>query len=398
MLGLVVNPVAGVGGPAGLAGSDGVDVQGRAAALGAVSHGTERAATALGVVARRSPHAVVLTAAGSMGETAVQSAGLVARVVATPAMPSTAADTVAATKALARAGATLILFAGGDGTARDVASALSSLGEAHGVGSAAAGPAPVAALGIPTGVKMYSAVFAVSPRVAGATAADWLDGAVPVRDGEVLDVDEEQMRQARVHPRLYGMMPVASRAGRTQARKAPSPAGEHAAVVRAARAAVSAMRPGVRYLLGPGSTMAELARQLGVPKTPLGVDVVLDGRLLRAAASEADLLEEAGRGPAQAVVTVIGGQGFVLGRGNQQLSAAVLARMGSDPLMIVAPEQKLVDLHGRPLFVDTGDPAVDARLAGFVRVVTGSGTVSLYRLVAPDSDLSTTIEGVCHAA
>ncbi|MFE6963975.1 ATP-NAD kinase family protein [Agromyces sp. NPDC057679] len=391
MLALVVNPVAGVGGPAGLAGSDGADVQVEAAARGSHPRAAERARLALEVVATTADAArqPVLTAAGPMGEDAVRAAGLEPHVVYRPggdgpgasASAATAADTTAAVRALVAAGATLVLFAGGDGTARDVAAGLL---------------APAAALGIPAGVKMYSPVFAVSPRAAGALAAAWVEasgsnGALPVQEREVLDLDEAAMRRSRVEPRLYGTMPVPYRAGRTQSRKAATPASEHAAVVAAARGAARAMRPGVRYLLGPGGTMSELARELGVAKTPLGVDVVLDGRLVLAGASEHDLVDEISRGPAKAVVSVIGGQGFLLGRGNQQLSPRVLRLLDDDPLVVVAPEQKLIDLGGRPLLVDTGDPRVDARLAGFARVITGSGASSFYPVHAPD------IEGEGHA-
>ncbi|MFF2274730.1 ATP-NAD kinase family protein [Agromyces sp. NPDC058126] len=424
MLALVVNPVAGVGGPAGLAGSDGADVQVEAAVRGSHPRAAERARLALEVVATtaddtRQP---VLTAAGPMGEDAVRAAGLEPHVVYRPggdgprasASETTAADTTAAVRALVAAGATLVLFAGGDGTARDVAAGLGATPPVPSVGTPvrrAAEPATppgvsaagaderhgvVAALGIPAGVKMYSPAFAVSPRAAGALAAAWVEasgpgGALPVQEREVLDIDEAAMRRARVEPRLYGTMPVPYRAGRTQSRKAATPASEHAAVVAAARGAARAMRPGVRYLLGPGGTMAELARELGVAKTPLGVDVVLDGRLVLAGASERDLVDEISRGPAKAVVSVIGGQGFLLGRGNQQLSPRVLRLLDDDPLVVVAPEQKLIDLGGRPLLVDTGDPRVDARLAGFARVITGSGASSFYPVHAPD------IEGEGHA-
>jgi predicted polyphosphate/ATP-dependent NAD kinase len=159
---------------------------------------------------------------------------------------------------------------------------------------------------------------------------------------------------------------------------------EASAVEAAARGAVARMRPGVRYLLGPGGTTAVIARQLGVDGTPLGVDVVLDGAVLVSGASEQDLLAEITRGPVQAVITVIGGQGFLLGRGNQQLSASVLRAIGDDPLLVVAPEQKLIDLRGRPLIVDTGDLDLDARLAGHARIITGVGTSSLYPVTAPE--------------
>lgn len=242
-----------------------------------------------------------------------------------------------------------------------------------------------AVLGIPAGVKMYSGVFAVSPRAGGALAADWVTrNGLPTDDREVLDIDEAAMRRARVDPTLYAMLRVPYLPGRTQARKAATPASETAAVDAAARGAVARMLPGIRYLLGPGGTTAAIARQLGVEGSPLGVDVVLDGALVVRGASEQDLLAEIARGPAQAIVTVIGGQGFLLGRGNQQLSASVLRALGDDPLLVVAPEQKLIDLHGRPLLVDTGDLALDARLSGHIRIVTGAGSTSLYAVTAPE--------------
>ena len=375
MLGLVVNPIAGVGGPAGLAGSDGAAVQRRATELGAVPRAAERALVALSVVAATRPGARVLTAAGPMGEHVVRAAGLDPVVVFHADAPTSADDTSAATRAIADAGASLVLFAGGDGTARDVAAAVAT---------------DVPALGIPAGVKMYSPVFGVSPQASGGLAAAWLaadDGrGFPVRELEVLDIDEEAMRHARVEPRRFGALAVPHRQGRTQARTAATPAGEQAAVLDAARGAAAAMRPGVRYLLGPGGTMAALARELGVAKTPLGVDVVLDGRVVRAAASEDDLLVEVRQGPAKAVVTVIGGQGFLVGRGNQQLSARVLRALGDDPLIVVAPEQKLIDLGGRALLVDTGDADVDAALAGYVRVITGPAATSIYPVHAPEHE------------
>ena len=376
MIGLVVNPVAGVGGPAGLAGSDGAEVQRLAVARGAHSRAQERATVALRVLAARHPALVIATAAGMMGADAARAAGLEAWVVYDPASAgqstTTASDTSAAVAALAEAGATLILVAGGDGTLRDAAAGL-------------AGTAPQpAALGIPSGVKMYSPVFAVSPRAAGSLAADWIDGGLPLTDREVLDIDEAAMHRARVDPQLFGMLRVPFRVGRTQARKAATPASEAAAVASAARGAVSRMRPGVRYLLGPGGTTAEIARQLGIEKSPLGVDVLLDGRQLLRSASEEQLLDEIGRGPAQAVITVIGGQGFLLGRGNQQLSAAVISALGDNPLLVVAPEQKIIDLQGRPLIVETGDPVVDEKLAGHIRIITGAATTSLYPVAAPD--------------
>ncbi|WP_349865634.1 NAD(+)/NADH kinase [Leifsonia sp. WHRI 6310E] len=368
-VGLVVNPLAGIGGPAGLAGSDGAAVQREALRRGGRPRASSRAVEALRVLAAAHPGAEVLTAAGAMGEDAVREAGLFPRVVYSAAASTSTApdDTARAASALHGAGATLVLFAGGDGTARDVARGL---------------PAGVPVLGIPAGVKMYSGCFAVGPAAAGALAASWTDCALPTVEAEVLDLDEELMRAGRPDPRLFALVPVPSAPGRTQARKAATPASEREAVHRAATGAAARMLPGVRYLLGPGGTTAALGRVLGLDTTPLGVDVVEDGRLVaRDITADQALAAVAGR-PAQAVVTVIGGQGFVLGRGNQQLSPRVVAALGPHPLLVVATEQKLIDLAGRPLLVDTGDPALDARLAGHLTVVTGPATASIYPVSA----------------
>ncbi|UJP09272.1 NAD(+)/NADH kinase [Microbacterium sp. KUDC0406] len=471
MIGLVVNPVAGVGGPAGLAGSDGADVQRSARERGAAPRAGLRALTALEVLASRHPGAVIATASGAMGADAVRAAGLVPWVVYDPVSrfesldvlhlgadsgrlrdskaATDAADTAAAVAALAAAGCELILVAGGDGTMRDVVRGLTTPfrsqsvpcfgtesgtscdpdavidapeprradesadgGGSGGVAAAArrsvrhlqaadagetgAGKPDAgetcasdermpAVLGIPAGVKMYSPVFAVSPRAAGSVASEWLSrGGLPVTEREVLDIDEEQLRRVRVSPTLFGTLPVPVVPGRTQARKAATPASEQAAVEAAARGIVARLEPGVRYLLGPGGTTAEVARILGIRSTALGVDVIRDGELLVSAASEQQLLDEVAQGPAKAVVTVIGGQGFLLGRGNQQLSARVIRALGDDPLLVVAPEQKLIDLGGHPLIVDTGDPDLDARLAGHVRIATGTSTTAFYPVAAPE--------------
>lgn len=377
MIGLVVNPVAGLGGPAGLKGSDGREVQDAARARGAVEKAQERAERVLRMIARSHPDAVIVTAGGAMGERAVCAAGLKAHVVYVPAASTTAADTVAAAAAIAATEADLLLFVGGDGTARDVCSGL---------------PPGFAALGVPAGVKMYSSCFAVSPAAAGAMALAWLDaGPRPsLREREVLDVVEEQVRSGRVDPRLFGTMMVPYMVGRTQSRKAATPASGHEAVVDAARGLGAALVPGGVYLLGPGSTVAEVARQCGVASTPIGVDVMRNGGIVVADASERQILDYLAAVPAEvpvkAVVTVIGGQGFLLGRGNQQLSAAVLRRLGADPLLVVATEDKLIELAGRPLLVDTGDSDLDESLAGYTRVITGPGSTSIYAVEAPESE------------
>jgi predicted polyphosphate/ATP-dependent NAD kinase len=139
-------------------------------------------------------------------------------------------------------------------------------------------------------------------------------------------------------------------------------------------------------VLGPGSTVRAIADRLGVAKTLVGVDVVeitTTGAEVRVAdAAEGDLLVVTRASPVTIVLTPIGGQGFLLGRGNQPISPAVLRTAGPGSLLIVAVAAKLADLGGRPLLVDTGDPALDAELAGHARVVTGYHESAVVRITA----------------
>jgi len=393
-LGVVVNPIAGVGGAVGLKGSDGAATVRRALELGAVPRAGVRAAECLARLAAdwpaRRDRPVVLVAPGPMGEEAARAAGLDPAVVgelagiragaaaaAPPFASTTAADTRRLVAAIAAAGVDLLLFAGGDGTARDVVAAL---------------PLGVAALGVPAGVKIHSAVFATSPAAAGALAASFLAAPAGRRrtvPREVLDLDEDAYRRGEVAPRLHGELAVPAEGRRLQARKEPSPASEATAAASAAAEVVGALVPGRRYVLGPGSTVCAVADRLGVPKTLVGVDVVEvgpDGRpsLVAADVDEGRLAALAAGASTVLVLTPIGGQGFLLGRGNQQLGPgvvrAVLARLGREGLVVVATPAKLAALRGRPLLVDSGDAALDAALAGHLAVVTGRDERTIYRV------------------
>lgn len=353
-VGLIVNPVAGLGGPAGLKGSDGHGTQELARSRGVIPRAMQRAASAL---TQLPPGTTVLTASGTMGEDSVRQAGACPVVVYASPDLSTGADTTAAVRALITAGADLVLFAGGDGTARDVSSALP-------------GDRSVPVLGIPAGVKMYSSCFAVSPLAAGRTAVDWISGQeVVVEEREVLDIDEDQVRRGVVDTTLHALVPVPVSRRRTQASKAQN-VSTNAELQSVARGVVCAMKPDEQYFLGPGSTMRAVAAEIGVEKTPIGVDVIVNGQLVAADADEATLLRLAGNTPSHAVVTVIGGQGFLLGRGNQQISAAVIKSLAEPRLIVASTSAKLMSLNG-PLLVDTGDADVDLELARPVRVIIG---------------------------
>ncbi len=358
-LGLIVNPVAGIGGRVGLKGSDGEEIQRKALALGAVPHASERAAQALSHL-RSVPELEIVTYPWEMGEEAAREAGFSPTVVGSIERGhTTAADTRRAAREMKQIGVDLLLFAGGDGTARDVY-------EAVGL------DLPV--LGIPAGVKIHSAVFATSPDSAGELAALFLQGKVTaLREEEVLDIDEEAVRQGVVSARLYGYLKVPYRQSFVQSSKVES-AGEDASKRAIAQDMVERMEEGCMYIIGPGTTTRAITDELGLPKTLIGVDVVLDRKLIAADANEAKLLElldSHGDGCVKIVVTPIGGQGYIFGRGNQQISPEVIRRVGRENIIVVSTPGKLHSLGHRPLLVDTGDREVDEMLSGYFTVVTG---------------------------
>jgi predicted polyphosphate/ATP-dependent NAD kinase len=287
-----------------------------------------------------------------MGETLVREVGLATEPLGVPDGAETrAADTRAAVRAMTDAGADLLLFVGGDGTAADVA-------------DASDGATPV--LGVPAGVKVYSSVFAVSPEDAAEVVATY----TRVADREVLDIDEDDYRDGEVHPELRAVVPVPV----AEAVQSSKQTGG-GSVEGLARGVAESTRPGVTYVLGPGSTLGAVKRALGFDGSPLGVDVWRDDEVLVRDASEREILDALGEENV-AVVSPIGGQGFVLGRGNPQLSPAVLRRCD---LQVVASRSKLDDLG--VLRVDTDDPDVDESLRGWTRVRVGRVETRMLEIV-----------------
>ncbi len=366
-LGLIVNPVAGLGGRVGLKGSDGTEVQALARRMGAEPLAHARAIEALQRLEPLRDMLTILTYPGEMGERAARECGFTPEVFgAIEAGASTPEDTVAAAVEMRQRAVDLILFAGGDGTARDLVSAVG---------------ATVAVLGIPAGVKILSAAFATNPRSAGDLACSYLAaGARRLREAEVLDLDEDAYRSGRVSPRLFGGLRVPDSRTQLQGRKSPSAAGLQAQLQSIAQDVIDQLRDDVATIVGPGTTTRPILTRLGLEKTLVGVDVLLGRALLVADANETDLLAVVRGHPSRIVVTPIGGQGFIFGRGNAPISPAVLRTVGREHVLIVSAAEKLHALRGRPLLVDTGDPEVDRSLCGYARVITGYNERAVYRV------------------
>jgi predicted polyphosphate/ATP-dependent NAD kinase len=385
-IGLIVNPLAGIGGRVGLKGSDGAETVALALALGAVPMAGARAAETLRLLAEgaapgglrghlpggHSPEIDLATYPGEMGEVVAREAGFVPTVLGSiQTGATTGADTRQAAEDLLSWGADLLLFAGGDGTARDVFAAVG-------------GRVPV--VGIPAGVKIHSGVFAVNPRRAAELVTEFLAGRAGLEDREVMDIDEDLFRAGIVSARLFGYMRMPYRRALVQGAKSGNPGGP--STLRDVAFGVLAEMdrdPGAYWILGPGTTVKAVAHELGIEKTLLGVDLLHRGRLVAVDVNEAQLLAFLARKPesvrARLVVTVIGGQGYLFGRGNQQLSPAVIRAVGREGVVVAATLDKLHALGG-PLLVDTGDAECDAYLSGHIKVVTGEVDRVVWRVTA----------------
>lgn len=363
-IGFIINPIAGMGGRVGLKGTDGVLEE--ALRLGAQPMAPAKAARALEMLSSMREEVILLTGSGDLGERIARELGFEVRVVHEASGPVTSkVDTISLVRKVVAEGGELILFAGGDGTARNLVEA----------GIFETG---IPVVGVPAGVKIHSPVFATHPEKAGELALGILNLAGKAnlnqgrwRDAEVLDISEEDYRSGRVMTKLYGYLKVPSDRGRMQNKKAPSPQSEANAHKEIALEIVAQMEAGTAYFVGPGTTTRAVLEVLGQPDTLLGIDVVLNGKVVCQDASEKDLLAIQSQYPCRLIVTPTGGQGFLLGRGNQQLSPEVLRGIGRENLMVIATQEKLAELKHQPLLVDTGDPEVDALLKGYVKVCTG---------------------------
>lgn len=364
-VGLVINPVAGMGGSVGLKGTDSEAVLTEAVHRGAKPIAERRASEALRAAGDLKGYQF-FTAGGPMGGDLLSRYDVSMTVVHAPADSTTEEDTKRTAKALVDAGVDVIVFVGGDGTARDIHDAV---GEG------------VPVIGVPSGVKMHSGVFANTPRDAGVLLRRMRVETLPSKKAEVMDVDEGEVRQGRMSAKLYGHMLTPEDPGLIQPFKLILGGGseeEHKEAI--AQYMSESMHRGVLYVLGPGSTVEALGRKLGIDKTLLGVDLVLDGKLVAKDVDERTVLSHLDKHPeARIVVSPIGAQGFIFGRGNQQISPQVIKRVGIRKVVILATPSKMKET--RALKVDTGDKELDERLRGYGKVVIGYGK----QLVAPIS-------------
>jgi predicted polyphosphate/ATP-dependent NAD kinase len=374
-IGFLINPIAGMGGRVGLKGTDGVLDE-------AVQRGASPVAEKRAIKTLKKIRQVIdeyheafpvswMTCSGPMGENALKKCGFSYEVVYRCGEETTAADTRKACKKFLTGGVDLILFCGGDGTARDIYTVVKDT---------------IPLLGIPSGVKMHSGIFCVTPEAASEILFDFAEGILAFGDAEILDLDEEKYRKGDWSVKLHGVAKTLSEATYIQHAKTmirgPS---EEAVKEEIADHIAEMMEEDTLYILGSGGTLKTIGERLGVDKTLLGIDCLLNGELIAQDVNEKDLLSLLSQyKKAKIIVSPIGAQGFVLGRGNLQLSPAVIRRVGIENIIIAATPSKL---RSTPLLrVDTGDPSLDKTFAekNYLSVLIGYHTTALRKIAVPN--------------
>ena len=364
-LGLIVNPVAGIGGTVGLKGSDGINIQQQAKALGGTFKASDRAKAALKLLAPFATDIDWFVCPGKMGQYIAEDQGFDVSVIdIAVSAETTGEDTRNAIQKMNELALDLLLFVGGDGTARDICSAVRS-------------EQPV--LGIPAGVKMHSGVFAITPEGAGEIVGKFVRREqLNISRAEVRDLDEDARRAGIIASKYYGELWVPELGNAVQQVKCCGLENEQLDKQEIAAGFIDKIVDTISYLICPGSTTAELMNQLGSENTLLGIDLIVGNQLIGSDLNERQILATLKQGETKIVVSPIGGQGYLFGRGNQQISAEVIKNVGKENIIILATPTKLNALNGRALLVDTGDAELNTRLSGYCRVDTGFDSSVLY--------------------
>ncbi|NHJ03053.1 MAG: ATP-NAD kinase [Candidatus Heimdallarchaeota archaeon] len=368
-IGLIINPIAGMGGKVGLKGTDGIDIQEEAIKRGAVPIAPSRTKRLIQELVKfpEINELEFLVPEGIMGENTLKtiSGNFRWKVINQLSIPISTSriDTINAAKVLKRYRVDLIIFVGGDGTARDI---IDAVGDNF----------PV--LGIPSGVKMHSGVFVQGIDKGVQLIRQFIRDRIQFVTTEIIDLDESAFRDNRINTKIYGIGLVPSNLRFMQVSKSVSThqdliSENMEAIMQSFKKTISQDR---LYILGAGSTLKMLAKAFGDnvydQKTLLGIDLILNNMIIAKDVSENDILlalKKYKYDSVKIIVTPIGGQGFIFGRGNQQLSAKIIKDIGINNIEIVATQSKIQNLPKKRLFVDTGSKNLDKKLFGYMKVL-----------------------------
>ena len=371
-VGLVINPLAGVGGPLAHKGSDNLHLPDYLLANGQNLHSFKRTADFCLALGEMAKNITWWAPKGLMGGDVLQSLGIAFQSTAAEVTASSSAlDTQAVVAEYCSKKVDLIVFAGGDGTAADVAQVIARLNPAQ------------LALGIPAGVKIQSSVFAINPTAAGQLVAALVRGELlHVESAQVRDLDEVALQQGQVKSRYLGTMLVPYDGRFVQSIKQGGLVAEELIISDIAAYLKELIPSNATVVFGPGKTMADLQDAMGLPYTLLGFDVFAGSECLARDANVQELsrLLTSAAEP-WVFLTVMGGQGHIIGRGNQQLSAGILKIIGRNAVHPIATKEKLASVGRGILLIDSGDRVLDEQWQGLIPVICGYREQVLYDLV-----------------
>lgn len=383
-----------MGGMTGLKGTDGKGMVEKARHLGAKPLSGLKTGKTLDVLKQIQPYFDLVTCKGIMGGDIAAEHGFDFDTIEVGNAKSTSSiETRLAVMKMMEKDVDLILFSGGDGTARDIYSALKdhasedpfpedpsqpdNSSESH----SSENQIPV--LGIPTGVKIQSSVFAISPIHAGQLCVSFIKNeGVAVKEGEVIDLDEENYRKGIINTKLFGYLKTPFKKDFIQNMKSGTPKNEQYLQEAIAHDMSERMDDSMIYLIGPGTTTKALTDHLKINGSLLGVDVVQGKNIISTDVNYQEIKQLIKGKRVKLIITPIGGQGFILGRGNQQFTPEILGDIDKENIFILATTQKLLTLQGRPFLIDTGDARINEKLSGYYKVITGYHQSTVYKAKA----------------
>ena len=365
-IGLIVNPIAGMGGSVGLKGTDGEDIIEKAIKLGANPNSPKKAILALKQLLDIKDNMKIITGPKDMGENEARELGFRVEVIDIENEKTTSIDTINLSKEMLKKDIKLLLFVGGDGTARDIYKGVED---------------KITTLGIPAGVKIHSPVYAINPRSGGEVAYKFINNKIKSTTmKEVLDLDENIYRQGRVNTKLYGYLKVPVENKSMQNKKAPTPISEEASQKSIGLFIADNMEKDTVYIIGPGTTTKAILDTLNLESTLLGVDIIKNKEIIKLDANEDDLLSIIKNNKVKLIITPTGGQGYLLGRGNQQISHRVIKAIKKENILVVSTLYKIKSLKFKPLYVDTSSEEVDNMLKGYIKIIIGYKDEMMYKV------------------
>jgi len=368
-LGLVINPIAGMGGKTGLKGSDGSNTLKKALSLGAKKESAIRAEQALLPLKFMINKFSLITCSAEMGEKSCKKIGLKTDyIIDIDKKITTGIDTIKAVKIMARKQVSLILFSGGDGTACDIFYALQD---------------KIPILGIPAGVKMHSSVFGTSPNAVGSLVSRIISNhsdTFPTSTAEIMDLDEDMRRYDQIRTRLIGSATIPSDKFLVQNPKSYVQLNDEESINGISEYLENKLDKEATYIVGPGRTTQNFLNRIGVSGTLLGVDVLKGRKLIGRDVNSRGLEILTRDGLLYIISGIIGGQGFLFGRGNQQITAEIIQRVKKENILIIASTKKIYELPRQCILIDTGNQKLDNELAGYVKVQTEKNRAFVIKL------------------